>query len=41
MKKTVHKLQHVKKYKEDYLAFLKHFVWDFGADDLLPLGANQ
>ena len=41
MKKTVKKLQGVKQYKEDYLDFLKHFVWDFGADDLLPLGANQ
>ena len=41
MKKTVKKLQRVKQYKEDYLAFLKHFTWDFGENDLLPLGARQ
>jgi hypothetical protein len=41
MKGTVKKLQHVKNYKEEYLDFLKHFKWDFGVDDLLPLGARQ
>jgi hypothetical protein len=41
MKKAVKKLQQVKHYKKHYLDFLKHFKWDFGADDLLPLGATQ
>jgi hypothetical protein len=41
MKHTVEKLQRVKHYKEDYLDFLKHFKWDFGAEDLLPFGAKQ
>jgi len=41
MKKAVDKLQHAKHFKERYLDFLKYFKWDFGANDLLPFGADQ
>ncbi|KAI0302216.1 phosphoglycerate mutase-like protein [Russula brevipes] len=40
-KSTIEKLQGVKHYKKKYLDFLKDFTWDFGAEDLLPLGVNQ
>lgn len=30
-----------KKYKEDYLEFLKNYHLDLGADSLIPLGAKQ
>lgn len=40
-KSAVKKLKQVKKYKEDYLDFLKHFKYDLGVDDLLPFGAKQ
>jgi len=40
-KATIEKLQGVKHYKKKYLDFLKDFTWDFGAEDLLPLGVNQ
>jgi hypothetical protein len=40
-KATIEKLQGVKHYKKKYLDFLKDFTWDFGTEDLLPLGVNQ
>jgi len=41
MKAAVKKLQGAKHFKEDYLKFLKHYTWDLGEDDLIPLGAKQ
>jgi hypothetical protein len=41
MKAAVKKLQRAKHYKEDYLKFLKHYKWDLGENDLIPLGARQ
>ena len=41
MKAAVKKLQGAKHFKEDYLKFLKHYKWDLGEEDLIPLGAKQ
>jgi hypothetical protein len=41
MKAALKKLQSAKHYKEDYLKFLKHYTWDLGENDLIPLGAKQ
>ncbi|KAH9050588.1 phytase [Lactarius hengduanensis] len=40
-KSAVDKLKRVKDYKDDSFVFLKNFTWDFGENDLLPLGAKQ